>query len=170
VFQRESCHPHKVQLHAPARRFPISCLYFASPSFSRLARNSFHCRPLAISHPSGQCGTNTSNSYTFPDNPQHAGMQVDAYSQGLWLTRLQGTLLGSRWMSIAPRGSTTETARRNHPLLPLAPPPTTFPSMTGLAPPSNMFVTPPPPRSSSHSSSSSDIGSSTLFLLNRPMR
>jgi len=47
--------------------------------------------------------------------------------------------------SPAHRRSTTETARRNHPLLPLAPPPTTLPSMTGLAPPSTMFVTPPPP-------------------------
>ena len=36
MFQRESRHPHKVQLLALARRFPISCLYFASPSFSQL--------------------------------------------------------------------------------------------------------------------------------------
>jgi hypothetical protein len=75
------------------------------PSAGQLdSRNSFHsrhCRPLAISHPSGQCGANTSNSCTFPDNLQHAGMQVDTYSQGLWLMRLQGTLLGSRWISIA---------------------------------------------------------------------
>jgi hypothetical protein len=40
---------------------------------------------------------------------------------------------------------TTEMARRNHPLLPLAPPPTALHSMSGLALPSNMFVTPPPP-------------------------
>ena len=40
-------------------------------------------------------------------------------------------------------GSTAETARHDHLLLPLAPPPTALPSMTGLAPP-NMFATPPP--------------------------
>lgn len=47
--------------------------------------------------------------------------------------------------SPAHRESTTETARRDHPLLPLALLPTALPSMTGLAPPSNMFVMPPPP-------------------------
>ena len=150
MFQRESRHPHEVQLLALAQRFPIPCLYFALPSFSQPARNGFHSgryRPLAISDPSGQCGAKTSNSRTFLDILQHAGMQAEAYSQGLWPTRLlQGTLLGNRWMSIAcsPR-VTTETARRNHPLLPLTPPPTALPSMRGLAPPSNMLVVPPPP-------------------------
>ena len=38
--------------------------------------------------------------------------------------------------------STTETALLNHPLLPLVPPPIALPSVRGLAPPSNMFVTP----------------------------
>jgi len=42
------------------------------------------------------------------------------------------------------RVSTTETAHRNHPQLPLAPPPMVLPSMTGLAP-LNMFVMPPLP-------------------------
>jgi hypothetical protein len=41
--------------------------------------------------------------------------------------------------------STTETARHHRLLLPLAPSPAALPLMTGLAPPSNMFVTPPPP-------------------------
>ena len=35
MFQRESRHPHKVQLLALARRFPISPLYFALPSASQ---------------------------------------------------------------------------------------------------------------------------------------
>jgi hypothetical protein len=46
--------------------------------------------------------------------------------------------------SPAHRGSTTGMTRRNHLLLPLAPPPSALPLMTRLAPPSNMFVTPPP--------------------------
>ena len=46
--------------------------------------------------------------------------------------------------SPAYRRSTTEMARRNYPLLPLAPLPMALPSITGLAPSSNMFVTQPP--------------------------
>lgn len=75
---------------------------------------------------------------------------------------LAGRQETSGCQSPAHHGSTTETARRNHPLRPLAPPPTVLPSMTELAPPSNMFVMPPPlnsapnrPRSSSHSFSPS---------------
>ena len=64
------------------------------------------------------------------------------------------------------------TAGRNHPLPPLAPLPTPLPSMTGLAPPSNMFVTPPPPiqpRSLGYSFSLTVLGSSSSIdsLANR---
>jgi hypothetical protein len=76
--------------------------------------------------------------------------------------------------SPAHRGSTTEMACRNHPLLPLTPPVggASFNDRVGTsfqhvrhATPTNSALN--RPRSSSHSSSSSDLGSSTLSLNRR---
>jgi hypothetical protein len=124
VFQRESRHPHKVQLLAPARRFPISCCLLSAGQLETASIPAIVDPSLSLI-------------------PAANVVQIQATHTPSRITRSTlgwRIVVGKQVDVIRHRGPTTETAHHNHPLLPLAPPPTTLHSMTGLAPPSHLYM------------------------------